>query len=247
MSNPSFSFSVFGNRYFFTPKFTLATLFILLLLIGLGIWERHSVADLSTTVNLINQRIGLDPLHISDIDKQGDWRFHPIQIEGTFDDDHQILISDSIYKGQRGYLVLTPFKPSDSFNEILINRGWIPEFPEGKMPNLSLTSKSVTIFGVLFHPPQTTFGSGFNDKKITWPLIIKKADITKIAKAIDSPLYPYLVLLSPNSQYGFVREWLLLTTTLTEPDRHLAYAKQWFVLALTVLLAFIFLNIHRVD
>lgn len=246
MSDFSFSFSVFGNRYIFTPKFTLVIFSILFVLLGLGIWQWQSAESIDDTVDMVKKRITLEPIQLNDINKKGDWRYYPIRIKGVFDSHHQILISNRMYKGRRGYQVLTPFKPADSLNEILVNRGWIPEFPAGKTPNLNTISTEVTILGILFHPPHTILGRAFDESKVTWPLISKTPDIEKIANVLNAKMYPFIVLLSPSSQYGFVREWLWLITTI-EPDRHLAYAKQWFVLAITVLLMFIFMNIHRMD
>ncbi len=246
MSKASFGFSVFGNQYFFTPKFTILTVGILIVLLGLGIWQWKAAADVHATIDLINERLALDPLTIDDLDKGGDLRFYPVQIQGSFDDEHSILIKDRMFKGQRGFQVLTPFKPMGAAKEILVNRGWIPEFPIGKMPDFGNIPDGVTIFGILFQPHPGSMSSAFDENNITWPLIIKNPEIETIGKVLGSPMYPYIVLLSPSSPYGFVREWVWLMSATT-PDRHKAYAKQSFALALTILLAFLFLNIQRIE
>ncbi|HSW68785.1 MAG TPA: SURF1 family protein [Gammaproteobacteria bacterium] len=239
MSNLSFSFSLFGKHYFFTPKFTLATLVLLIVLLLLGVWQWKSAETMDKTIELINQRIAMDPISTDDLDKNGDLRYYHIQLQGSFDDQHQILIINRMYKNQQGFQVLTPFKLTDSSKEILVNRGWIAGDPSEKIPDFEDTPNGVTITGVLLQIPQS--GAGFS--KISWPLISKSIDIQKISQALGSPLYPYMVLLSPNSQYGYVRDWPWLTSI--EPSRQKAYAKQWFALALTVFLVFIYLNVHR--
>jgi hypothetical protein len=68
--------------------------------------------------------------------------------------------------------------------------------------------------------------------------------LDKLSKALNIPLYPYLLLLSPTNPYGFTRDWIWLANP-TEANQHKASARQWFALAFITLVIFIFLNIHR--
>ncbi len=239
----TFNFSVLGNRYFFTPKFTITTLILLIVLLVLGIWQWKSAEDMSETIELVNKRLVLNPINLDDLEKGGDWRFYTIQLQGSFDNEHQILIPNKMYKGNRGFQVLTPFKPSNSSIEILVNRGWISGDPSEKMPAFEAIPDGVSIMGILSPPLPLLLGASFNN--ITWPLISKHIDIEEFSKVLKAPLYPYVVLLSPGSQYGFLREWISLNSAI-DPARHYGYARQWFVLAFVVLLVFVFMNVHRV-
>ncbi len=240
----SFSFSVFGNRYFFTPKFTLITLILILVLLALSLWQWQAAANTGKTIDLINKRLLLGPIQADDLDKGGDWRFYPVELQGTFDDAHSILIINRMYKNQRGFQVLTPFRPANSSKEILVNRGWIAGDPE-RITDIGTTTDGITITGVLFQPLNYfMFGSEFDENNIRWPLQSKNINLEKFSKAINNPVYPYILLLSPSSRYGFAREWLWMANGI-EATRHVAFAKQWLVLALTVLLMFLIMNIHR--
>lgn len=248
MSNPTFAFSVFGKRYFFTPKFTLLLIFIILLLLGFAIWQLQQARVIEDTLQLINKRFILEPIQASDITNSADWRFYPIELRGSFDNEHTILLTNREYKGMRGYEVLTPFKPLDSASEILVNRGWIPAATDPKkLPDVPSIPDTVQIHGVLFKPLNYfTLGADFDESNIQWPLLSKRANLEKLSKALNSPLYPYLVLLSPNSDYGFVREWRWLSNQQSA-ERHKVFANQWFILAFVVLMIFVFTNIHRYD
>src|SRR5437773_7231911 len=107
MSNRTFAFSVFGNRYYFTPKFSLLFILLLIMLLGFGVWQLQQAQGVTDTIQLINKRLTLDPIQASDINNGSDWRFYPIQLQGSFDNEHQILLYNRNYKGQRGYEVLT--------------------------------------------------------------------------------------------------------------------------------------------
>ena len=247
MFQPTFTFSVFGNRYFFTPKFIILSIALILLLIGMGIWQLQRGNTIEARVQLISQRLMLDPVQASNLDDNRDLRFYPVQLTGSFDNDHTILLSNRVYKGQRGYEVVTPFKVSDQSSQILVDRGWIPLGNNaGTLPSIQPTGdNNMTITGILYQPSDYyTFGSDFNEKNIQWPLISKRANIEKLSEVLDVKLFSYIVLLSPNNQYGFVREWTWLPDMGTA-EKYRALAKQWFVLAFVVLMIFVFTNIHR--
>jgi surfeit locus 1 family protein len=56
-------------------------------------------------------------------------------------------------------------------------------------------------------------------------------------------LQPVVVLLAPDSPYGFVREW---QPAPTGSERHLAYAVQWFAMALMLLIIYLVISTRRV-
>jgi hypothetical protein len=97
MSKFSCSFSVFKNQYYFTPNFTWIFLSLIALLLILGIWQWQTANDLFDTLELINKRLVLNPIQADELDKGGDWRFYPSQLQGTFDDEHQILLNNRSY------------------------------------------------------------------------------------------------------------------------------------------------------
>lgn len=244
MSQRSFSFSLFGNSYFFTPKFTLITLCIFTVLITLGIWQWELAKQMNATIELVNKRLLLDPIQADALEKDSDWRYFSAVLQGTFDNEHNILIKNRFYNGQRGFQVLTPLKLDNSVKTILVNRGWIPESDAEKITASSATPNNVTLSGVLFKPAEHLITDSLDEKKTTWPLQITNPNIEKLGKLLNTPIYPYILLLSPSSEYGFIREWLWLSSG-TGADRHKAYARQCFMFALVLLLVFIFLNIHQ--
>lgn len=244
MSQTSFNFSLFGNRYFFTPKFTLITLSVVAALVAIGIAQWKVANDMYATLKLENQRLSMEPIKDDEIDKDLDLRFFSVVLEGTFDNQHPILIKNRLYQGQNGFHVLTPFKPSSSAKIILVNRGWIPENEAEKILDFGSIPDGVTISGILLAPSKSLTGSGINEKKVGWPLIVKEPDIQKIGDILKNPINPYILFLSPSSRYGFVRDWVWLKSA-AGAERHKAYAKQCFMIALVLTLLFIFMNTRK--
>ncbi len=238
----TFSFSVFGNNYYFTPKFTLATLITILLFIGLGIWQLERAAQITQLIKTINFRLNLTPISINELKESKDWRFVPIGVQGVFDNEHQILLDKRTYQGQAGYDVITPFKIPGSAQALLVDRGWISI---QQATSISPVTEGISISGVLVQPDVFAFAdSAFNEQNPQWPLIIQQIDFERLSIALGYPLYPYIVLLSPNNPYGFVRKWQNLAARLT-PEKNEAYAMQWFGLAFVTFVLFLVLNIQR--
>ena len=59
-----------------------------------------------------------------------------------------------------------------------------------------------------------------------------------------SGLLPLMLLLDPDDAHGFVRDWQAVYGVT--PDKHRAYALQWFTLAAVLLLIYIGVNSKRI-
>jgi surfeit locus 1 family protein len=244
MSKKPFTFSVFGNHFYFTPKLAILAFLAIALFVGFGLWQLQQASAINNLIELVNSRSALAPLEQEDLNSGRDLRFYQIQLRGSFDNEHQLLLTHRNKNNQPGYDVLTPFKPEDSPTTILVNRGWVPYEENLVIPPVADT---VAITGTLLKP-LNYFGlsASYNESKIEWPLLIKYADTTRLSKILNVPLYSYIVLLNPDSSNGFVREWADLANAnalIAEKKRMLA--NQWFILALGVFAAFIFMNIHH--
>ena len=76
-----------------------------------------------------------------------------------------------------------------------------------------------------------------------WPQLLTYPDLEKIAAALNSGLYPLVLFLDQASEGGFEgRHWKPVFMT---PEKHHAYAFQWFALALTACVAWVFLALRR--
>ena len=51
-----------------------------------------------------------------------------------------------------------------------------------------------------------------------------------------------MVLLSPKAEHGYVREWVLYEGG---PERHEAYALQWFSMAAALVIIYVAVNLRR--
>ncbi len=106
---------------------TFATVAFLYLLISLGQWQLSRAEYKENIQTLINDRQNLPPIDYelapTNIDEQ---LYLPVNINGYFDTNHQILLDNRVVNHAAGYDVYTPFIMNNG-KAILINRGWVKQ------------------------------------------------------------------------------------------------------------------------
>jgi len=61
---------------------------------------------------------------------------------------------------------------------------------------------------------------------------------------LDYPIAGYQLLLDPDAADGFARAWQPQVMT---PEKHIAYAVQWFGLAIALFIIYIVVNLKKVS
>ena len=62
----------------------------------------------------------------------------------------------------------------------------------------------------------------------TWPLRVQQIELDKFSQLISKKLLPFVVYLDKNDPVGFKKNWQPI---VMPPEKHRAYAFQWFSLA----------------
>lgn len=242
-NNNSIVFSVFGNQFYFTFNFAFAAILVIIIFVNLGFWQLSRAQEKRQELGLFSSRSHENPISFSNLEVNTDWRYYPIQLTGSFDNEHQFLLDNKIKNEQLGYEVITPFKSPSLPQGILVDRGWVgANQNRAELPNIQTITTPLTLQGTLIIPPEYFMIGSLYDENAPWPLIIQHLDISKIAETLDYPLFPYVVLLSSDSPQGFQREWQL---SHLDPTKNINYARQWFLLAILVLILFFIINIRR--
>ena len=168
-------------------------------------------------------------------------RFAPIRVTGRFDDEKHILLDNKVLRGRAGVHVFTPFQ-AFSGTTVLVNRGWKPlPADRSALPEIWTPSVPVALTGILAPPPEHRQRLGKDEEMDPgkWPQLVTYLDIDRAASALRMPLADRVVWLSPEHEAGFEgRDW---SPAVTEPERHRAYAIQWFALSGTALVLWLVL------
>lgn len=225
-------------------KLTLLGLLVVCLLASLGFWQLSRSQEKSKLLRSFKSRSAESPVSSHELRNPNDWRFYRATLTGTFDNQHTLLLDNKIYKGTVGYEVYTPFHADGLSDSILIDRGFTPMNPDRELlPTIKPITGKVTVQGMLNLPPRyVAYGGMTEGDKVTWPLRVEFIQLPAIGKIINFPLFPYLLTLEPKSPYTLSAsaiEWNIFSVS---PERHMAYAFQWFALAVTLLVICTVLN-----
>jgi surfeit locus 1 family protein len=160
---------------------------------------------------------------------------------------HQFLIDNQISDGKAGYFVLTPLVLTGETKAVLVNRGWIPlNHDRSVLPNLQINQVSAIITGRINNFPSVGIKlAGAEIPTANWPSVVQVVDSDVLAKKLGYSLFQFQVELDKELPDGFKREWR--TSTVMLPEQHTAYAIQWFALALTLTILFIWYSFKNND
>lgn len=169
--------------------------------------------------------------------------FQRLKAFGRYDAGHQILLENIVHNARPGFYVITPLLVGDSDAVLLVNRGWI-EKRDGKpsLEDLAVTDTPLTVRGRAGSLPRAgiKMGVGILPGQ-EWPRFAVFPDADEVATALGREVYPTVLLLDPQEDNGFLRDW---QPPRFGPGRHFGYAFQWFVMG-AVLTGLLIRNYRR--
>jgi len=231
----------------FTPKLlpTLGFIVLLPLLLKLGFWQLDRAEFKQHIQAQYQSSSQAAPLPLSQLNTKNieALDYSPISLTGHYDNAHQFLLDNRVRHRRVGYDVLTPFIPSQGNKIILVNRGWIPSTGDRKqLPRIKQVNGTQHIKGLIKLPMKKFFTLSQHTISQTWPRLTQNLNLKKISASYQRPLYPFIVLLSPEAPHGYIREW---KPTAMPPKKHWGYAVQWFALAGTLVIMYLALNLKK--
>jgi len=130
---------------------------------------------------------------------------------------------------------------------VLVNRGWVPlNLDRSVMPDLQINNAEVTITGRINNFASVGIKlSGAEIPTAGWPSVVQVVDSHVLAKKLGYSLFQFQIELAKELPDGYKREWH--TSTIMPPEQHTAYAIQWFALALTLTILFIWYGFKKND
>ena len=232
-------------RKFYVLAGALLTLIGVLIFCRLGVWQLHRAAEKRALIDLY-ARGETALIHANSVDALT--RYQRVELQGRFDSSHQVLLDNmpSATTGQPGYRVLTPLNTGKEW--ILIDRGWVPlGGSRSELPQIAVNEHVRTVRGRLddLPVPGIRLGDQRVDAKQPWPRILNFPTYSMLESMLPGPLAQRIVLLDPESADGFERIWQV--SLRVSPERHIAYAVQWFAFALAAVIIFIVLSLRRRD
>lgn len=149
-----------------------------------------------------------------------------------------IFIDNKIRDGKPGFYVLTPL--TTNYGVLMVNLGWVPAMSvRGTLPTIAFpysADELSTLEGLIYIPTHNTLIKETNTEYGRFPALLQQVDLNEISQHLRAQVLPFVLRLLPNSNSYFVREWNIITMA---PEKHLAYAIQWFGLAIAALTVYL--------
>jgi len=223
---------------------TALVLALIALFVRLGFWQWHRgterEAQWTRFARGTDQLIELGTRAVSELPL-----YQRVSVRGELDGAHQFLLDNRVLHGRAGYEVLTPLARTP-LPVLLVDRGWVAfSGVRARLPDVRLEAGgSVTLSGRLAPLPSAGLASGRAPPAAAapWPKVTSFPRMDELAAALGTPLSPRILLLDARSPYGYEREW---QPPGLPPQRHFAYALQWWSFAALALAAWIVVSLRR--
>ncbi|MDR7088015.1 SURF1 family protein [Cellvibrio fibrivorans] len=231
------------NRYWVVRwPWVLINLLVLALLLGLSFWQWQRAAEKTQTLARIakwQQQGAVDIARLTTINAIGR---DGVQMDfmGRWLAPMVWLVDNKMVNGRIGYDVIIAVEDVSASDPVhgasqekpaalLVNLGWVAApLQRDVLPALDIPTE-MRVQGI-FRSRITGVLLGTNiENKGTWPMRIQQVDIESLSVHLNRPLIYGLTYQEKNSPYLIHYRPVILP-----PERHKAYALQWFLLAIAV-------------
>jgi len=214
------------------------------LFVAAGLWQLDRADQKRALFQAFDRVGGTLPLDsLGDDSRIATFRYRRFSVTGRYDSAHQVLLDSMSHDGKAGFQVLTPLL--NAGKAILVNRGWIPQSADrSRLPDLAVDQRPRRITGRLDLLPRPGLILSPNPvtKDAGWPRRLLFPSAGEIERHLGYPVHHYQLLLAPDGEPGFVRDW---RPAVSGPERNIGYAIQWFSFAGASLVIYLVLNLRR--
>lgn len=239
-----------GAQHRFSPGLipSLMVALGLPVLLALGFWQLDR-ADQKGELVAAFQGMKDAPPTALDVGRKNERpaQYRAVVVAGEYLSERSLLLDNKTHQGRAGFHVLTPLQIEASEAAVLVNRGWVPAGrTRDVLPVFETPRGRIEVPGMVYAPsdrqillgPEEPHGGG-------WPRIIQRVDFTSLEDQIGVELLSYTIRLSEDASSGFVRDWRPLYGA--GPDKHRAYAIQWFSFALIFIVVYLVHGLKRIN
>ena len=235
-----------GSRIFAPRPFTTGvTLIVLVVLLSLGRWQLRRADEKRALFDEFDR--GSDATRLIEGTTPPLVRYQHIEARGRYDSSRQVLIDNmSDSNGHAGYYVITPFALSGG-GWLLVNRGWVPVgASRAERPSVPVSDQVRTVRGRADHLPAAGIQMGERAAlRPPYPIVANFPVYAELKALLNEPSWSAateVLLLDAAEADGYVRRW---QPPGFPPMRNLAYAVQWFGLALALAIIYGVTNLRR--
>jgi len=217
------------------------TLLVFTALVKLGLWQSERALEKETRLINIERLSQTSAMSLHEIDNfpLDEINDFPIKLTGTFEKETLFFLDNQTNSGRLGYRVYQVLNVQDK--SVLVNLGWvIGSISRNELPNIKAITGSHEINGHIRLIEKGILLMEQEFSEVTWPLRVQQIELDKFSTLTNMPLLPFVVYLNENEDLGYKKNWRPI---VMPPEKHRAYAFQWFSLAISWLLLMLWASI----
>ena len=231
------------NRYWVVRwPWVVINLLVVTLLLGLSYWQWQRAAEKTRTLARIANWQQQGSVNLEQLAAIGVREQDGIQLDfnGRWLAPMVWLVDNQMVNGRVGYDVLVAVEdasaadPQGTLQEksaaLLVNLGWVAAPAQREfLPTINIP-QALRVEGIFRTDIKgVLLGTNLENKGV-WPMRIQQVDVETLSAYLNRPLINGLVHQEKNSPFQ-----LHYRPVILPPERHKAYALQWFLLAVAVL------------
>ena len=219
---------------------SIVTVIAIAILVKLGFWQLDRAQQKQQLFTDFAQAQNQQARPLTDrlSDRNSLNRFELISVTGQIDTKRYFLLDNQMVEGQPGYHVIALLKSTQLSELLPVNLGWIAApRSRSEIPTVELPQQELTIEGLVRIPQANQFISQvFEEQHTKWPKRVQEFIPQTISEHTGIALKPYELLLVSPQLKGFRQQW---EPQVMAPEKHRAYAVQWFSLAIACLVVYL--------
>ncbi|BDX04558.1 SURF1 family protein [Planctobacterium marinum] len=213
---------------------TIISFVAVVILLKLGFWQlgRAQEKQLLAEQKGIQEQVVFNSVQ-SALAAGGEHDFKRAKLTGQVDLERLLYWDNRVLDGTVGYEVLAPVTTNAGI--LLVNFGWLPDRDfRRSLPEVSLPEVIQQTHIVLYVPlhNQLVRQSGEPEQ---WPYLLQQPDLTMLNEILQTTLIPVLGYIEDPKAFGLRNNFKPVTMPA---EKHIAYAIQWFLLALACALIY---------
>ncbi|WJG09341.1 SURF1 family protein [Aliiglaciecola sp. LCG003] len=214
---------------------TVFIIFVVAVLCALGWWQVQRGQHKSERLAQIELRQQASDIGLQSLLNLDDKRDVPFSVEARPLSEKLFLLDNRTEAGKVGYHVLLPVRTAQGL--LMVNLGWVQGGQyRDQVPEITIPPERTYFIGTSSVPsvnPMVTETATLQDK---WPIVLQSIDLPFMSKFLDERLLPVIMQLDPQHHLGFSRNW---KPVVMSPQKHYAYAMQWFGLAIACMVIYL--------
>ena len=222
----------------------LFALLMMPLLVSLGFWQLSRAEEKAELNALYQGRQLAGSMEYIELPADVDLSYQPVTLRGRYLNAKLVYLDNRINQGRFGYEIITPFQLQGSLQRVLVNRGWLAgDSGRRTLPFVAAVEGIVTLSGDVHVSLGKPLSLG-EQPKTGWPRVVQHLDIEALNDEIEGDVFPHSVRLKEGSPGAYQANWVVVNV---QPEKHQAYAFQWFAMAAAVCVIVLVLNTNIVS